>query len=1147
MVWRNAYVQESVYERPDFIFGAKVGRNMMNKTRWAFNVTGETADSSLFAYGPVVNTTGHLRFTLAQGASGIGTFNITMTDGVGLVTSSQFRVMIFRSYVQLGLQVNPDAEYLSNGQINQTAMILNLSSTFGISPLQVRIVVSGASRRLLTAGNMQVTVQLLGFSNVQSLLAQIGGQNALASIFGVTVDNVLLVERDDAQAAGFEVTKKVLVEEGSGNHSIQSFISNVSFGRLTFSDVNGLKVITFSVAQINSTAPGLFTTDPRITAACDPLCTSNITFEVTPGLFGISFFKATMLEANVSQIFYIVVRRTTPYPFNISKPSLELWENSLPYSKEGFCGFPIVPNVDRDLRFTVTVSTPQIEASQLSYPAESVSGASPPWGPAEVVTNVSSAEASNQTFRLPNLGFDFWIGDTNYRESVYVSSGSWIAFGSRDAALEGNEGMSLTGVPVLFIGGGNSTGILSQLIMGKPVSENNTRGYAVRFEGTQTAGASAPSVVWEATFFSNGNIRISVGAHSAADAGLFYMTNGVKKYRDYGPSLLNGGAELTLPYSPPQQAGTLQNFSLVLAANDFVAPPYPGESLFADPPRVDGEGKLSLTLAKDQFGFVILNITMYDKAAPEREDLFLFQQYLTVELSVLSVNQQPTFNIPHTTVRVFENCATDIFGNCTNNTNFTLYNFSRQIWPGSWHELWQTYTFTVTPVRCRVPVRAGGSWKSADTLYDSGCPPDLMPPSESYGPVPQNEKLFAAPVAVDDQGTLTFSLAQDKHGIVDFSLVLSDDGGTLRGGYAVSSQATFTVDVVRVNKPPTVTLTQRNFTVNDGCTGYYPEQLNVNGWVWTNISASCDHGTSAGCWKQLWSCDYAVQARRLLSTTQPLFEGCVNGTCSAMVVGEIVLLGVNDTSALIEVKEALVTAIRNHFTFDSHTVTVDIRQSDSFTGSSYARETSRSLLQISAGAKGMRVIFNATISGVIDANFTVLQSRTTPEALLSSLQKLAFLQESKSAVSVLSIGLYPPGSLEVILGCVEPPLPPRVQCQNGVFRIDDLVTNISTGGWGEEDQDVFFEIRHSSGPKVGEPWILFPLTNSRELAYFEFVPSVGILGTAVYDVIVRDSGGTKNGGVDQTVYAGALEVRQTDTYIMRAHTRTHIHHGCTIC
>ena len=104
------------------------------------------------------------------------------------------------------------------------------------------------------------------------------------------------------------------------------------------------------------------------------------------------------------------------------------------------------------------------------------------------------------------------------------------------------------------------------------------------------------------------------------------------------------------------------------------------------------------------------------------------------------------------------------------------------------------------------------------------------------------------------------------------------------------------------------------------------------------------------------------------------------------------------------------------------------------------------------------------------------------------------------------------------VACVNPPPPPRVQCQDGRFVVHGHIFDISPGAWGEENQQVWFTVQQSSGPDLGKLQIVLPLHNVTDQAMLLFEPSAERYGLINFYVTIHDSGGTTNGGVASTTY-----------------------------
>lgn len=69
-----------------------------------------------------------------------------------------------------------------------------------------------------------------------------------------------------------------------------------------------------------------------------------------------------------------------------------------------------------------------------------------------------------------------------------------------------------------------------------------------------------------------------------------------------------------------------------------------------------------------------------------------------------------------------------------------------------------------------------------------------------------NDAFFSVLPAVSEDGTLTYTVADNTNGVVMVTVTAMDDGGTANGGDDTSAAQTFTITVTDVNDPPTFTL-----------------------------------------------------------------------------------------------------------------------------------------------------------------------------------------------------------------------------------------------------------------------------------------------------------------------------------------------------
>ncbi len=127
-----------------------------------------------------------------------------------------------------------------------------------------------------------------------------------------------------------------------------------------------------------------------------------------------------------------------------------------------------------------------------------------------------------------------------------------------------------------------------------------------------------------------------------------------------------------------------------------------------------------------------------------------------------------------------------------------------------------TFTLTVTPINDAPTINV-----SNPPAVNEDAPTQTLTNWASFNPGPANESaqtlvgytisnisdpsFFAVPPAIDETGTLTYTLAANAFGSVTFQLQTADSGGTANGGVDTSTPQTFTITVLPVNDAPTFT------------------------------------------------------------------------------------------------------------------------------------------------------------------------------------------------------------------------------------------------------------------------------------------------------------------------------------------------------
>jgi Dockerin type I domain/GEVED domain/Bacterial Ig domain len=100
-----------------------------------------------------------------------------------------------------------------------------------------------------------------------------------------------------------------------------------------------------------------------------------------------------------------------------------------------------------------------------------------------------------------------------------------------------------------------------------------------------------------------------------------------------------------------------------------------------------------------------------------------------------------------------------------------------------------------------------GAHSTAFATFDPGAPSEATQSVVAYSVTGiSNPALFLAPPTINTAGTLSFTPADDAFGSSTFVVTVQDDGGTANGGVDTSESQTFTITVDGINEAPTFDL-----------------------------------------------------------------------------------------------------------------------------------------------------------------------------------------------------------------------------------------------------------------------------------------------------------------------------------------------------
>lgn len=207
---------------------------------------------------------------------------------------------------------------------------------------------------------------------------------------------------------------------------------------------------------------------------------------------------------------------------------------------------------------------------------------------------------------------------------------------------------------------------------------------------------------------------------------------------DDGPQSVPGWASAMVP-GPANEAG--QAVAL-LVGNDAPA-------LFSAEPALSAAGELTFTPAPDAFGIATVTVTLSDDGGVDDGGADTSIE-VVFTIAIAGLNDEPSFT-KGSNKTVFEDAPTQTFAG------------------------WAT------------AISAGPGEASQGLSFELQT---------------DNDALFASGPSVATNGTLSFELAPDAHGVANVTVTLSDDGGTAGGGDDTGPPQTFSITVTAVNDAP---------------------------------------------------------------------------------------------------------------------------------------------------------------------------------------------------------------------------------------------------------------------------------------------------------------------------------------------------------
>ena len=488
-------------------------------------------------------------------------------------------------------------------------------------------------------------------------------------------------------------------------------------------------------------------------------------------------------------------------------------------------------------------------------------------------------------------------------------------------------------------------------------------------------------------------------------------------------------------------------------------------ALFSIAPAISPAGTLTFTPAPNLFGTTNVTVQLMDNGGTANGGVDS-SGVANFTITINSSNDAPSFTSG---------------GNITVNEDsaaFSQPGWATAISPGPADEAAQTLNFIVTPA---VPA------------------------------------LFSTPPAISPTGALTFTPAPNAAGTTDVAVQLMDNGGTANGGVDKSAIINFSITIDDINDAPSFTPGGNPANVNED-SGPFSQ----NGWA-TNISKgpASESGQTLNFIvtpqdPTLFSAGPAVSTAGAFSfTPAPDAFGATKVTIRLMDSGGTANGGI-DTSATFT-RTITIDPVNDRPTFTKGSDITVPEDSPAFSENGWATNISPGAANESTQTLTFNVTANSnpTLFAVAPAVSPTGRLTFTPAAAKSGSATItiALTDDGGTAnggddrsvarqfkITVLNVNKAPSFTKGPDISVDE---------DSGPFSQNGWATNISPGGPDESGQSVSFIVTNntntglfSSGPTISP--------NGR----LRFTPADNANGMATITIVLKDSGGTANGGDD---------------------------------
>ena len=408
-----------------------------------------------------------------------------------------------------------------------------------------------------------------------------------------------------------------------------------------------------------------------------------------------------------------------------------------------------------------------------------------------------------------------------------------------------------------------------------------------------------------------------------------------------------------------------------------------------------------------------------------------------------------------------------------------------------------------------------------------------------------NNALFSSQPAISSTGTLTYTPATDRNGVATVTVYLRDDGGTANGGIDQSANQTFTITVSAVNDNPTNTVPAAQTVLEDTnliFSGANGNQISVsdpdvaetaNGRLQIHLTALNGILTLS----QLTGLTFSLGDGT--TDTEMIFEGLpanLNASLSGLIFRGYPA-DFNGSASLNIITSDLGNTGSGGVRVDNDNISISVTSVND--APSFTRGSDQIVLE-DAGAQTVATWATAISRGPANESAQTLTFVVTNDnnalfsvqpAISPATGNLTYTPAANAFGSaVVSVYLRDDGgtlnggvdvSPTQIFNITVTPVndaPSFTVGSNQTVAEDAAAqsiagwaTNISAGPANESAQTLIFTVTNNNNALFQAQPTISPATGT-----LTYTPAVNANGVATVSVYLRDSGGTANGGVDQS-------------------------------